>query len=70
MVDIFVDSTNALDTDVQFKGYEVTDIIDTIQDFSSIHGSNVFDSSAMAPLSAASAVSQLQQPTRMGTDDD
>jgi len=72
MVDIIADTP--MNDDVQFKGYEVTDIIESIRSASSeelsVHGSSVFDSSAMAPLSPASAVSQPQQRTRIETDDD
>ncbi len=46
--------------DVQFHGYEVREIIESIRSASetSVHGSSVFDSSAMSPLSPASAVSK------------
>jgi hypothetical protein len=58
-----LDETNTHD-DVQFHGYEVTELIDSIRSASSpdhsVHGSSVFDSSAMSPLSPASAVSKPQ----------
>jgi hypothetical protein len=58
-----LDETNTYD-DVQFHGYEVTELIDSIRSASSyensVHGSSVFDSSAMSPLSPASAVSKPQ----------
>jgi hypothetical protein len=59
MSDILAES-NTRD-DVQFHGYEVTELIESIRSASSeisVHGSSVFDSSAMSPLSPASAVSK------------
>jgi hypothetical protein len=60
MSDILAES-NTRD-EVQFHGYEVTELIDSIRSASSseisVHGSSVFDSSAMSSLSPASAVSK------------
>lgn len=48
-------------TDIPLTEHEVTEVIESIKSASDpilLHGSHIFDSTAMAPLSPTSAVSQ------------
>jgi hypothetical protein len=63
MTDILAVDSDKFDN-VQFDQHEVSDIVDSIRSAcsteNSVHGASVFDSSAMSPLSPASAVSEAQ----------